>query len=178
MLLWWYLKLSFLKPWANQCVFLMELFFKAMLMKLGICFGICLSSKWFHLRLTFFPFLKPWVDNNSTKQYSYQLFYCWGMTHIMPPYLNNAHSRRGPGETPSALRCLSYLLNSFLTDIKQLAKTYGALSIPLLMSMSEVFSVPFSLEWNSATQKLWSDQAWSLVPKLNLWRSWIWYHSL
>ena len=29
----------------------------------------------------------------------------------------------GPGETPSALRCLSYLINSFLTDIKQLANT-------------------------------------------------------
>ena len=29
----------------------------------------------------------------------------------------------GPGETPSALRCLSCLINSFLTDIKQLAET-------------------------------------------------------
>ena len=29
----------------------------------------------------------------------------------------------GPGETLSALRCLSYLINSFLTDIKELAKT-------------------------------------------------------
>ena len=28
----------------------------------------------------------------------------------------------GPGETPSALRCLSYLINSFPTDIKHLAK--------------------------------------------------------
>ena len=28
----------------------------------------------------------------------------------------------GPGETPSALRCLSYLINSFLTDIKHPAK--------------------------------------------------------
>jgi len=28
----------------------------------------------------------------------------------------------GPGETPSALKYLSYLINSFLTDIKQLAK--------------------------------------------------------
>ena len=28
----------------------------------------------------------------------------------------------GPGETPSALTSLSYLLDSFLTDIKQLAK--------------------------------------------------------
>ena len=27
-----------------------------MLMKLCICFGICLSSKWFHLRLIFFFF--------------------------------------------------------------------------------------------------------------------------
>ena len=31
--------------------------------------------------------------------------------------------REGPGETPSALRCLSYLINGFLTDIKQLANT-------------------------------------------------------
>ena len=29
----------------------------------------------------------------------------------------------GPGETPSALRCASYLINNLLTDIKQLAKT-------------------------------------------------------
>ena len=37
----------------------------------------------------------------------------------------------GPGETPSALRCLSYLINSFLTDIKRLAKNYqgGTLSV-------------------------------------------------
>ena len=28
----------------------------------------------------------------------------------------------GPGETPSALRCLPYLIKSFLTDIKHLAK--------------------------------------------------------
>ena len=28
----------------------------------------------------------------------------------------------GPGETPSALSCVSYLINSFLRDIKHLAK--------------------------------------------------------
>ena len=66
----------------------------------------------------------------------------------------------GPGETPSALRCLSYLINNFLTDIKQLAKTStGALPIRLLISMSEAFYVPFytliklsytkALEWSS-----------------------------
>ena len=46
-----------------------------MLMKLCICFGICLSSKWFHLKTNFFSFLKPWANNSSTNQYSYQLFY-------------------------------------------------------------------------------------------------------
>jgi len=49
----------------------------------------------------------------------------------------------GPGETPSALRCLSYLINGFLTYIKQLANTSkGGFSIPLMMSMSEAFPVP------------------------------------
>ena len=66
----------------------------------------------------------------------------------------------GPGETPSALRWLSSLNNSFLTEMKPLAKTSaGALSVPLLMSMSESFSVAFhtviklsytkGLEWPS-----------------------------
>jgi len=58
--------------------------------------------------------LQPWADNSSTNQYSYQLFYGWGMTHLVPSYLKNAYCGEGPGETPSALRCLSYLINSFL----------------------------------------------------------------
>ena len=49
----------------------------------------------------------------------------------------------GPGETLSALRRLSHLINSFLTDIKQLAKDQQEDTVPLLMSMSEAFSVPF-----------------------------------
>ena len=46
----------------------------------------------------------------------------------------------GPGETPSTLRRLSYLINSFLTDIKHLSKNYpgGTLFYPLLMSISKV----------------------------------------
>ena len=150
---------------------------------------ICLSSKWSHLRLTWSPFLKPWADNSSTNQYSYQLFYSWGMTHLAPSYLKNAYYGRGawwnslrsllpdsvqfsrsvvsnslrphelqharppcPSPTPrvhpnpcpsspwyhpttsssvvpfsscpqSFPASGSYLINSFLTDIKQLAKT-------------------------------------------------------
>ena len=42
------------------------------------------------------------------------------------------------------------------------------------------FLCPFSYFNKTAIQKLLSDQAWSLVPKLNvlLWRSWIWHCSL
>ena len=64
--------------------------------------------------LTFFSFLKPWADNSSTKRYSYQLFYGWGMTHLCHPISKMHIVGEGPGETPSALRCLSYLINSFL----------------------------------------------------------------
>ena len=43
-------------------------------------------SNWTELnwRRTFCSFLKPWVDNGSTNQYSCQLFYAQGMTHLMP----------------------------------------------------------------------------------------------
>ena len=83
-------------------------------------------------KTNFFSFLKPWADNSSTNQYSYQLFYGWGMTHLVPSYLKNACCRRGAGETPSALRCLYYLISNFLTDIKHLAKDLagGTLSAP------------------------------------------------
>ena len=86
----------------------------------------------------------------------------------------------GPGETLSALRCLSYLINSFLTDIKQLAKTNkGGILQPPSDVYVRNFLCPFELQWNSATQKLLRDQAWSLVPKLNicLQRSQIWHLS-
>ena len=68
-----------------------------------------------------FSFLKPWADNGSTNQYSCYLFYGQGMTWYHP--ISKMHIvGKGPGETPSALRHLSYLINSFLTAIKHLAK--------------------------------------------------------
>ena len=94
-----------------------------MLIKLCICFGICLSSKWFCLILTFFPFLKPWADNGLTNQCSCQLFY--GQRGNAPCAIlsQNMHIvGKEPGGTPSALRYLSYLISSSLTDIKQLSK--------------------------------------------------------
>ena len=43
----------------------------------------------------FFSFLKPWADNSSTNQYSYPVFYGWGMTYLIPYYLKNAYCGRG-----------------------------------------------------------------------------------
>ena len=48
-------------------------------------------------KTNFFSFPKPWVNNSSTNQYSYQLFYGWGMTHLMPSYHKNACCGRGAG---------------------------------------------------------------------------------
>ena len=63
----------------------------------------------------------------------------------MPSFLKMHIVGEGPGETPSALKCLSYLINSFLTDIKQLAKDWqGALSIPLLIVYVRSLLCPFS----------------------------------
>ena len=82
-LCWWHLvppEPSFLKPCANQCVFLMEMF----------CFN-CVNNTVYLLwnlpffklvlpktSLFFFSFLKSWADNGSRKQYPCQLFYDWG----------------------------------------------------------------------------------------------------
>ena len=56
------------------------------------------------------------------------------MTHLMPFYLKNLSLvEERPGETPSALRSLYYLITSSLTDIKRLLKTSrGAFSVPFL----------------------------------------------
>ena len=76
----------------------------------------------------------------------------------------------GPGENPSALRCLSYLINNFLTDIKQLAKTStgGALCPP-----SDVYVRSFLCWFLHCNKTLRHKSSWvikpgSLVLKLNL----------
>ena len=49
-------------------------------------------------------------------------------------------------------------LKKYITPFSETSE--GGTLRPLLMSMSEAFSVPFSLEQNSATQKLLNDQTW------------------
>ena len=72
-------------------------------------------------KTNFFSFLKTWADNSSTNQYSYQSFYGWGMAHLAILARKCILWEMGLVKV-SALRCVSYLINSFLTDIKQLAK--------------------------------------------------------
>ena len=73
-------------------------------------------------KTNFFPFLKPWADDGSINQYSCQLIYGQGMTHLCHPISKMRIVGEGPGETPSALRSLSCLINGLLRDIKHLAK--------------------------------------------------------
>ena len=117
---WFHPNLTFLKPWAHQCLFLMEMFLLSYVNETTYLLWN-LPSKWFHLRLTFFLFQTlGWQWLNKPVFVSTALWL--GMTHHVPSYLKNAYCGRGAGETPSASRCLSYLINSFLTDMKHLAK--------------------------------------------------------
>ena len=124
-----------------------------MVMKLCICFGICLSSKWFHLRLTFFSFLKSWADNGSTNPYSCPLFYEKGW-HASCHSISNMHVVVNPGlpGKPPQPRGVSYLIsNRHKTPHEELERRHSF--SPLLMSMSEAFSSSVILQQNSVTQK-------------------------
>ena len=83
-----------------------------------------------------FAFLKPWADDGSTNQYSCQLFYGQGWHTFCHPIPKMHIVGEEPGETPSALRYLSYLINSFLTDMKHLVNTSNR---ALFLSPSDVY---------------------------------------
>ena len=103
-------------------------------------------AKWNYL----FPSEFAFLQNGSTQDSHFLLFSNLGLitaqqtsTHIYyfmaggwhtscHPILKMHIVGEGPGETPSALRCLSYLISLFLTDIKHLAKSWqrGILSVP------------------------------------------------
>ena len=101
---WFPLNLTFLKPWANQCVFLMEMFF----------FSYASEIMYLLWDFTFFKLvlpetnfcLKPWADNGSTDQYSCQLFHGWGLHTLCHSISKTLIVGEGPGDTPPALRCL------------------------------------------------------------------------
>ena len=65
--------------------------FLELLMKLCICFGICLSSKWLHLKLTFFLFSNFGLIIAQQTSIHVNCF----MMHLLPSYLKNAYCGRG-----------------------------------------------------------------------------------
>ena len=83
-------------------------------------------------KTNFFSFLKPWADNGSTNQYSCQLFYGQGMTHLVPSCLKNTYFRRGAWWNFLCLEVSLLSDYSLLTDIKCLAENWqaGTLSFP------------------------------------------------
>ena len=124
---WLCLNLTFLKSWANQCFFSYR----------NVFFLSYVNETMYLLwNLPFFKMVPPktnfWVI--IAQQTSIQInFFMAGGWHTSCHLISKLHIvGEGPGETPSALKCLSYLINNFLTDIKQLVKTSwsGALSIP------------------------------------------------
>ena len=107
------------------------------------------------------------------------VIYDWGW-HTFCHSISNMHTvGQGPGETPSALRCLSYLINSFLTDIKQLAKTSkgGTLHPPsdvcvrsFLCPLSTLIQLCYTkaLEWSSLVPGPEAKSSFSLISNLTL----------
>ena len=146
-----------------------------MLMKLWFCFGICLPLNWFFLILTFGLIIAQQTS------FCIKCFMAGGWHTSCHPISKMHIVGEEPGEMPSALRCLSYLINSFLTDIEQLAITRKTRehSLSPFWCFCQKHLCHCSYLNKTATQKLFSDQPWSLILKLNLlWRSWVWHCSL
>ena len=101
-----------------------------MLVKPCICFGICLSSKWFHLRLTFFLFSNLGLIITQQTSIHINCFMAGGWNTSCHQVSKMHTVGEGPGETLSALSYLSYLIDGFLTDIKHLDKTSGVGNSP------------------------------------------------
>ena len=138
-------------------------------MKLGICFGICLSSKWFHLRLIFFLFSNLGLIIAPQTSIHINCFMAGGWHTSCHPLSKMRIVGEGPGETPSALRCLSYLINSFLTDVKQLAETSRGRSPSPFWYLCQKLSVSrFYFNKTLLHRSSWVIKSWSLVPKPDL----------
>ena len=80
--------------------------FLKLLVKPCVCFEICLSSKWFHLRLTFFLFSNLGLIIAQQTSIPVNCFMVRGYTHVTS-YLKVHNGGEEPGETPSALRSLT-----------------------------------------------------------------------
>ena len=129
-----------------------------MLLKLCICFGICVSSKWFHLRLTF-SLLKPWANNKLNKAVFISTVF-WRGEDTPHAILSQKCILWEKGLMKLLQPWGDYLVNNFPTDIKQLAKTSTGVTLrppsnvdvrsflcPFFTSIKLCFTK--ALEWSS-----------------------------
>ena len=124
----------------NHCIFLREMFFLSYVNE----------TMYLLWNLPFFKIVSPktnfWLI--IVQQTSIHInYFMVGRWHTLCHSISKMHTvGEGPGETPSALRCLSYLIRSFLTDIKQLAITSkGGTLQPASDVCVRSFPCPFSL---------------------------------
>ena len=137
-----------------------NVFLKLWLIKLCICLGICLSSTWFQLTFFLFSNLGLIIAQQTSIHSNCFLAGVWHTSchHILKVHIVG----EGPGETPSPSRCVSYLIDSFLTDIKQLPETSkGAFSIPL-WCLCQRLSLSSFLYYKSLLHK----NSWVIKPGL------------
>ena len=132
-------------------------------MKLCICFGICLSSKWFHIRLTVFlsSNLALIIAPQTSIHINCFMVGGWHTSCHSISKLHNVGER--PSETPSALRGLSYLINSLLSNrhktLLKLVGSRGGHSPPHFCCLYQKLSLSFltliklchtkAIEWSS-----------------------------
>ena len=113
---WFRLNLAFSNLVLTNAFFLWKCFASTVLITLCICFGICLSSNWFCLRLAFFFFLFSNLGLIMAQENSIHVnCFMTGDEDFVPFYLKMHIVGEGPGETPPALRCFFYLIRSLLT---------------------------------------------------------------
>ena len=112
-----HLNLTSLKPWANQYIFVMEMFFLSYVNEIMYLLWNLPFFEMVPLKTNF------WLIIAQQTSIDINCFTAGGWRTSCHPISKMHFVGEGPGETPSALRCVSYLINNFLTDRKQLAKT-------------------------------------------------------
>ena len=119
---WFHLNLTFLKPWANQCIVRMEMFLLSCVNETKYLLWTLPYFEMVPLKTNFFLFSNLGLIIAQQTSIHIHCFMAGGWHTSCHPVSKMHIVEEGPGETPSAMRCLSYLINNFLTDIKQLLK--------------------------------------------------------
>ena len=153
MLPWWHLvppELTFPKPWANLCAFLMEMIFLSYVRETLYLFWNLPFLKMVLHKTNFFLFSNLGLIMAQQASIPVNCFMARGW-HTSCHTISKMHTvEEGPGETPSALRYLSYLINSFLTGLKS------------VQSLSCVWH--FATPWTAGRQaSLFITNSWSLL---------------